>query len=240
MAALAISGNWFVFILSVEIGHSVQASLGYYIFPLVAVALGVVAFGERLRGIQAVAVALAVLAVLVLTFGLGVTPWISIFLASSFGLYGLLKKSMPAGPVVSVTAEVLVLAPMAAIWLVGIHLHLWPVAWAGPEGGWFGRDPFVSAMLAFSGVITAGPLILFSYASRRIGLATVGLVQYLNPTLQFLVATLVFREAFGRWHLIAFALIWAGLILYSGESLRQDRAARRPVRSAGTSGTIET
>ena len=124
-AAAMISANWFLFILSIQIGHTMQASLGYYIFPLVAVVIGLVAFGERLSAAQGVAVALAAAAVLLLTFGLGVTPWISLILAFTFGLYGLVKKRLDAGPVVSVTAEVLLLAPLAAVWLAGLHAGLW-------------------------------------------------------------------------------------------------------------------
>lgn len=236
VAAVMISANWFLFILSVQIGHTVEASLGYYIFPLVAVLIGLLVFGERLSQGQMVAVLLAVVAVVVLTTGLGVAPWIALALAVTFGLYGLIKKRLSAGPVVSVTAEVLVLSPLAGIWLWGLHSGTW--AEFGRDGGWFGRGLETSALLAFSGVITAGPLILFSYASRRVSMATLGLVQYLNPTLQFLCATLVFAEPFTPWHGIAFALIWGALALYSWESLRQDRAARSLSASVATSGTV--
>lgn len=233
-AAVMISTNWFLFILSIQIGRATEASLGYYIFPLVAVALGIIAFGERLRAAQGFAVLLAALAVAVLTWGLGAAPWIALALSVTFGLYGLLKKRLVAGPVLSVTAEVLVLAPLAAIWLWGLHSGLWA---EGRPGAVFGRDPGTSLLLAFSGVLTAGPLILFSYASRRVRLATVGLVQYINPTLQFGCATLVFAEPFTRWHGAAFGLIWAALALYSGASLAQDRAARRALSRAATSAT---
>ena len=235
LAAVLISANWFLFIFSVQIGHTVEASLGYYIFPLVAVVIGMVVFGERLSRGQGLAVALAAVAVAVLTAGLGVAPWIALALATTFGLYGLIKKRLAAGPVVSVTAEVLVLTPLALIWLIGLHSGAW-VEFARP-GAWFGQSLGTSVMLAFSGVITAGPLILFSYAARRVSMATLGLVQYLNPSLQFVCATLIFAEPFTRWHGIAFSLIWAALTLYSWESLRQDRAARSRGVSAATSGT---
>ncbi|MFC2967809.1 EamA family transporter RarD [Acidimangrovimonas pyrenivorans] len=237
LAAVAISANWFMFILSIQIDRAVEASLGYYIFPLVAVMLGVIAFGERLRPAQGMAVALAATAVALLTWGLGVTPWISLFLAGTFGIYGLMKKRLDAGPVVSVTAEVLVLSPLATLWLAGIHDGLWS---EGRPGGFFGHDLHLSLLLAFSGVLTGGPLILFSYAARRVNMTTVGLIQYLNPTLQFLCATLVFREPFTPWHLGAFALIWTALAIYSAEALRQDRAARRAAASAATSGISVT
>ncbi|MDP4032621.1 MAG: EamA family transporter RarD [Pseudorhodobacter sp.] len=234
-AAVMISTNWFLFIFSVQTGHTVEASLGYYIFPLVAVLIGMVVFGERLSRGQTIAVALAGLAVATLTAGLGVAPWIALALALSFGLYGLIKKRISAGPVVSVTAEVLVLSPLALVWLGGLHTGAW-VEFSRP-GAWFGQSLGTSGLLALSGVLTAGPLILFSYATRRVTMATLGLVQYLNPTLQFLCATLVFAEPFSRWHGMAFGLIWAALALYSCESLRQDRAARSRSTSAATSAT---
>ncbi len=220
VAALMISLNWFVFISSVQIGRAVEASLGYYIFPLVSVLLGAVVFRERLDRAQQAAVALAALAVVVLTAGIGVAPWISLVIAVSFGLYGVIKKSLATGPVVSVTAEVLILSPIALV-------VLWRVHAAGQ--GAFGTNWVDSALLAGSGLLTATPLILFSYATRRISLSSVGLVQYLNPTLQFLVATLILNEAFSLWHAIAFAMIWTALAVYSAAAWRQDRAARRRV-----------
>lgn len=226
IAAVMISANWFTFIFSVQTGHAVQASLGYYMFPLVAVMFGFVLLGETLSRVQWGAVALAALAVVVLTLGLGVAPYRSLLLAVTFGLYGLLKKGSGAGPVVSVTGEVLLLAPLALTWLFGVHA----MGWTGVTGvnlGTFGHDLSDSLLLAFSGPITAGPLILFSYASKRVSLASLGLVQYLNPTLQFLVATLVFVEPVSRWHAVAFPLIWVALAFYSWDSLRQDRASRR-------------
>jgi chloramphenicol-sensitive protein RarD len=224
-AALMISANWFLFIFSVQAGHVTEASLGYYLFPLVAVALGRIAFGERLGRARGLAVALAASAVAGLTWGLGVAPWIALLIALTFGLYGLVKKRLPAGPVVSVTAEVAVLAPLAALWLLAVHGGL--AAEGGRPGGWFGTDAATSALLAFSGVLTAGPLILFSYASRRVTMATLGLTQYLNPTLQFLCAVAVFGEPFGAWHAAAFGLIWVALALYSGAAWRGERPARR-------------
>lgn len=228
VAALMISTNWFVFILSIQIGHATEASLGYYLFPLVAVALGRVVFKERLDMGQKTAVVLAMLAVVVLSLGLGVAPWVALILSSSFGLYGLIKKRLNTGPVVSVTAEVLLLCPIA----MGV------LYWRHSSGaGVFGAHLFDSALLAFSGILTATPLILFSYATKRVRLGTIGLVQYLNPSLQFFCAVVVFGEAFGPWHATAFALIWAALLIYTIAALRQERAARRAVPKAGTSPT---
>jgi len=219
-AALMISTNWFVFITSIQIGRAMEASLGYYIFPLVAVLLGAIAFRERLGKAQLFAVALALCAVVTLTWGLGVPPWIALILASSFGLYGLVKKGLSVGPVVSVTAEVLLLSPIALTVLWYFH---------SDGHGAFGVNWHDSLLLMFSGILTGTPLIMFSYATKRVTLATVGLVQYLNPTLQFLVATLIFQEAFSFWHAVAFAMIWTALAIYTTASLRQDRAARRAI-----------
>ena len=215
LAGLMISVNWGLYILSIQIGRTIEAALGYYIFPLVAVVIGWAVLGERLGRLRAAAIALAAAAVMVLVLGLGVAPWISLTLATTFGIYGLLKRWVVAGPVVSVTAEVLLLAPLAAGFLVFGGRHGWPVA--------------DYLLLAFSGVLTATPLMLFSFAARRASMATVGIVQYLNPTLQFLCASVFLGEVVTRWHGIALPLIWVALGLYSAAALRQ----RRPATTAG-------
>lgn len=230
-AALMISVNWTLFILSVGWGRVTEASLGYYFYPLVAVLIGVLAFGERLTRVQGAAVVLAGLAVALLTWGLGAAPWIAMALATSFGLYGLVKKRLAVGAVVSVTAEVLILAPIALA-ILGLHTvqgrGVALLSW--PDWG----------LLALSGALTATPLILFSYATTRVRMATVGLVQYLNPTLQFICAVLIFGEPFGPWHAIAFGLIWVAVAVYSLAALRQDRAARSVSASAATDGQAVT
>jgi chloramphenicol-sensitive protein RarD len=227
-AAVMISTNWFGYIFAISTAQGVEASLGYFIFPLVAVVLGRVFFGERLSRAQFAAVLLAGVAVVTLTVGLGVAPWIALMLAGTFGAYGLIKKSLPVGPVVSVTAEVLFLAPLAILWLTFAGTG------AGSDNA-FGTH----VLLALSGPLTASPLILFSYAARRARLSTIGLVQYLNPTLQFFCAVVIFSEPFTQWHAIAFPVIWAALALYSISAVRQDRAARKVVSNAATSGTVE-
>ncbi len=218
IAALMITVNWFLFIVSVQIDRVVETSLGYYIFPLVAVLLGVVILRERLRALQWIAVGLATLAVVQLTIGLGAAPWISLTLAVTFGLYSLIKKRLTVGPMVSVTAEVLMLAPPAIAYLIWHHAM---------GQGVFGTDAVTSLLLVFSGVLTALPLILFSAAAQRVPMATLGLLQYINPTLQFLCAVIVFAEPFTLWHQIAFGLIWAALALYSASALWGDRRARK-------------
>jgi chloramphenicol-sensitive protein RarD len=238
-AAVMISTNWFFFIFSVQTGRALGASLGYYIFPLVAVLLGVVVFRERLGRMRGLAVAIAAIAVLILTVGLGAPPWISLLLAGTFGLYGVAKKGVVAGPVASVTAEVVLLAPLALIWLYGVHA----LGWEGIVDrnlAAFGTNWRDTVLLAFSGVLTGTPLILFSYAAKRLGYGLVGLLQYINPTLQFLVATFLFLEPVTRWHLIALPLIWVALALYSWVTLREERAASRARAREATSAATFT
>ncbi len=230
LAALLISTNWGFYIWSIQVGRAMEASLGYYMFPLVAVLLGALVFGERLGTTQWLAVALAATGVLVLTLGLGLVPVVALTLAVTFGLYGLIKKQLRSGAILSVTAEVLLLSPLALFWLGWLG--------SGAAGGAQALDWTSQALLALSGPMTAGPLILFSYATRHVRLATVGLLQYLNPTLQFLCAALVFGEPFTRWHGITFGLIWAALGLYSAQALLSERAARRRSINAGRSGTV--
>jgi chloramphenicol-sensitive protein RarD len=213
-ASVMIAINWGLFIWATKVGRVTETSLGYYIFPLVAVVLGMLAFGEKLSRAQALAVGLAVVAVSVLAIGTQTPPWIALALAVTFGIYGLIKKRLEAGPVVSVACEVLLFAPLAAVWLI-----------------WFGDLTVFGNLtellfLALCGPMTAIPLMFFSYATKRVRLGTVGLVQYLNPTLQFVCAVLIFKEPFGVWHGVAFALIWTALALYSAASLPKSRAHR--------------
>lgn len=226
LAALIVAVNWGLFIWAIQSGYAVQASLGYYIFPLVSVVMGVVLLGEKLTRGQGAAVCLATGAVGVLTWGLGVAPWVALSLAFSFAPYILVKKGLSAPAAVSVTAEVAVLAPLAVAWL------------AFHGGGVFGRDLQATWMLPFSGLITGGPLILFSWGAQRVRMSTLGLVQYLNPTLQMFVAVAIFAEPFTVWHKGALAMIWAALALYSAEAWRQDKASRSRAASEGTSGTV--
>jgi len=147
-----------------------------------------------------------------LGIGLGATPWISLLLASTFSIYGLLKRRVEIGPVASVFLEVLLVAPIALVFLGWIHSH---------GGGAFGDSVGMSLLLIGAGPLTAVPLILFSYGAQRLDFATVGIVQYVNPTLQFLVAVFLFGEVFTDWHGIALPMIWVALALYSISSFRQ-------------------
>lgn len=226
VAAFMISANWLIFIIGVFHGHVVQTSLGYYIFPLLSVMIGVLAFGERLLPLQAVAVGLAAAAVGALALGLGVTPWLSLAIAGTFAVYGAVKKGLDLPPMISVAAELAVLAPIAALWLI-----------LRPEVSGASAPPLMGTgwtplLLIGSSLLTAVPMMLFTTAARQLDLATVGLMQYINPTMQFLTATLIFREPFTRWHVMAFALIWLALALYSAAALG-NRSRSLPARRAG-------
>ena len=214
--AVLISINWFVYIWAISVGRVVESSLGYYIMPLFSVLLGVIFLRERLGARQWLAVGVAAAGVVLLTWGLGVAPWVSLALAASFAFYGLVKKHMALGPLLSVAAEVTVLAPLALAWLV----------YAGPGAG-FGQDLVRSALLVGVGLITAVPLVTFAYGAKRVGLATIGITMYLNPTLQFLCATLVLHEPFTAWHVATFALIWLALGLYASSLIAASRAQGR-------------
>ena len=208
LAGVMIAINWYVFIFSVTVGRVTESSLGYYIFPLVMVLLGFVAFRETLSALQWVAIALACVAVLVLTIGLGAAPWLALMISFSFGIYGLLKRIITLDSVVSVTLEVVLLLPFALGYLY-----------------WFADlpDPKTLFALMFSGLITAGPLVLMTYATQRVPMATVGLVQYLNPILQYFCAIVILGELITGWHVIAIALIWIALVFYWLAVFRAER-----------------
>ena len=215
IAALMIAFNWFIFIYSIQINRATETSLGYFIFPLVSVIFGVVLFRENLSRAQISAVLLAAFAVLILTYGLGRVPWIALSVSISFGIYGVIKKSLRIPAIVTVTLEVLLLSPIALMILYFYH--------ASGSGGQFGQSASISLLLILSGPMTATPLILFSYATRRVALATVGILQYINPSLQFLCATVLFLEPLSIWHAVAFPLIWFALALYTWASFQTAR-----------------
>ena len=208
LAGVMIGINWYVFIFSVGAGRVTESSLGYYIFPLVMVLLGLVVFRETLSTLQWVSVALAVIAVLVLTYGLGGVPWLAMIISVTCGIYGLLKRIIKVDSVVSVTLEVVLLLPFAALYLF-----------------WFGSMPDAPtiALLMFSGLITAGPLMLMTYATQTVRMATVGLVQYLNPVIQFFCAIVLLGEILTGWHMIAIGLIWTALAFYTFAVFSADR-----------------
>jgi chloramphenicol-sensitive protein RarD len=219
VAACFVGANWALYIWAVNSGHVVETSLGYFINPLINVLFGALLFGERLRRAQAWAVALAASGVLYLTIAHGHPPWISLALACSFAIYGVLKKKGPLGSVEGLTVETAILFFPALAWLLFIER----------EGtGSFGHaPPLTEALLVFSGVATAVPLVFFGAAVRRLTLTTLGLMQYLAPTIQFLLGVFLYKEPFTATRAVGFALIWSGLIVYSAESVINHRRVRR-------------
>ena len=219
-SAVLIALNWLLYVWAVVHDHVVEASLGYFINPLVNVLLGVLVLGERLSRAQWLAVALAAAGVAVLTVGHGRLPWIALALAVTFGLYGLARKTVGADAVVGLLWETGLLAPLAAGWLLSLE--------ARGSGAFGSAHPGASALLALGGAVTAVPLVLFALGARSLPLSTVGLLQYLSPSIQFLLAVLVFREPFTAAHAATFACIWAALAVLTWDlrrRLRHERAA---------------
>lgn len=210
-AGITIGFNWFTYIWGVNSGHVVETSLGYYINPLVTVLLAVAVLGERLRRWQWGALGIGALAVVVLSFQLGRPPWISLVLAFSFGTYGLLKKQAAPGPVEGLTYEALVLSPVALGYVVWL-------SYAGKASAW-SQGPDHVALLATTGLVTALPLLCFAGAANRIPLATLGLLQYIAPTVQFLLGILVFHEPMTALRWVGFGLVWLALAVLTVDSL---------------------
>ncbi|MEV5148393.1 EamA family transporter RarD [Streptomyces sp. NPDC052727] len=230
VAAGVITVNWGVYIWAVNAGHVVEASLGYFINPLVTIAMGVLLLKERLRPVQWAAVGIGLAAVVVLTVGFGRPPWISLCLAFSFATYGLVKKKVDLGGVESLAAET------AIQFLPALGYLLWLTAHG--EASFLGEGAGHAALLASTGIVTALPLVCFGAAAIRVPLSTLGLLQYLAPIFQFLLGVLYFHEAMPAERWAGFALVWLALILLTGDALRW---ARRPARLAvPTARTVET
>jgi chloramphenicol-sensitive protein RarD len=215
VSAALIAINWLTYVWAVGHGHVIDASLGYFINPLVNVALGFAVLHERPRPVQWLAVGLAAFGVLWLTFAAGKLPWIALVLAISFGLYGLMRKTAMLGAIEGLTLETLILAPLAAV-----GLAFW---WQA--GDLAGQTAVDWAWLVGTGPVTAGALLLFAAGARRIPLATLGVVQYASPSLQFLLGVFLFKEPMSASRLVAFGFIWSALAVYSAEGLWQTRRA---------------
>jgi chloramphenicol-sensitive protein RarD len=232
-ASAFIAANWGTYIWAVTHGHVVDAALGYFINPLVSVALGVVIFRERLNRWQLVALALAVVAVVILTAEVGEVPYIALVLAVSFGLYGLVKKVVDADPRVSVTVETLWALPTTVGYMIWLQLT--------HQAHFVNYGPGHTVLMILAGPVTAIPLLLFAAAAQRLPLVTLGLLFYLNPALQMAWGVLIGHEPMppGRW--LGFALIWLALVVFTGDALWRARRGpqelpetlRESVRSPG-------
>jgi chloramphenicol-sensitive protein RarD len=211
-SAFLLSANWLVYIWAVNNGHVIESSLGYFINPLVNIMFGYLLLKERLRRAQWAAIAIAALGVAWLTWQAGTVPWIALLLAASFGGYGLLRKTAALGALEGLSFETMVLFPLAAAYLIWLTVH--------------GQNAFINTphdstrwLLVAAGPITAIPLVLFASGARQIPLSVLGLLQYLSPTLQFLLGVWLFHEAFTPARLVGFVLIWAALAVYAAEGL---------------------
>ncbi|MCU1590277.1 MAG: Chloramphenicol-sensitive protein RarD [Frankiales bacterium] len=220
-AATVLAVNWGVYIYGVTSDRVVETSLGYFINPLVTVMLGVVVLRERLRPPQYAALGVAGIAVLFLSIENGRPPWIALTLAFSFGTYGLLKKTAVVGALEGLTVETAVLAPLGILYLVGLQVT------GGATLASHGAGH--ATLLAVTGLITAIPLLFFGAAASRVPLTTLGILQYLAPTMQFLLGVLFFHEALGLARLLGFCMVWAALFLFTADLLAQ---RRRTVRIA--------
>jgi chloramphenicol-sensitive protein RarD len=218
-AAVLIAGNWLVFVYGVNSGHVVETSLGYFINPLVSVLLGVVVFSERLRRLQWLAVAIATVAVVVLTVDYGRPPWIALALALTFGLYGLMKKLVRTEAAPGLFVETALVALPAAAVLGFAH--------SAGDGTFGNAGTGHALLLASSGVATAIPLLLFAAAARRIPLSTVGLLQYLTPSMQLAIGVFVYGEPMPPARLAGFAIVWVALAVFTVDTLRHARASSR-------------
>ena len=219
-AGILLSINWFTFVWAVNNGYVVEASLGYFINPLVSVLMGVIFLREKLSLAKWVAVALAAIGVAYLTFSYGQLPWISLILAFSFGSYGLVKKLSPLNALHGLGMETFAVLLPASVYLLY-------VAWQG-SGAFIHAGPKISLLLVFVGVITAVPLLLFSAAAQLIPLSHLGLLQYIAPTMQFFIGVFLYHEPFTRDRLIGFVIIWIALFIYSVEGTIKNRRKTHP------------
>jgi chloramphenicol-sensitive protein RarD len=217
ISAALLACNWLLYVWAVETGQVLEASFGYFINPLVNVAIGMVLLGERQNLLQTVAIGIATVAIAIQAAGLGNFPFIAVGLALSFGFYGFIRKTAMAGPVTGLFAETVVIAPFALAYMVfdlatnGVGVH---------------ADPFIMTLLLLTGPITAVPLLLFAYAVRRLRLTTIGMFQYLAPSIQFLVAVFLFGEQLNGLRLLSFVLIWLSLVVFTYDSfMRRNRHA---------------
>ncbi len=212
ISATLISMNWGVYIWSISVNIASQAALGYYINPLLSILLGVFLLGEKMTRLQLFAILLAFLAVVLMTVAMGALPWVAIVLAVSFTIYGYLRKTVDIGPTQGFLLEVILMSPFAAAYLI----------WLSVNGvNHFNDGDWNSWLLAGTGLVTAIPLILYASGAKKLRLSTIGLMQYIAPTMIFLFAVFVFNEPMSGWQLVAFILIWMALALYSVSIFQQ-------------------
>lgn len=219
LSSLLVAGNWLVYIWAVNSGNALEASLGYYIMPLVMLLLGRVFFAEKLNRIQMISVAICAVGVANLLVFYGHLPWIALSLSSLFAFYGVIRKFVPADPIAGLFVECAMLAPIS----------LGYIFWLDSNGNSaFGTIGMTQDMMLIGlGIFTTVPLVMFAYAARNMKFSALGLMQYLNPTLQFIVAVLIFGETFTTAHMVTYTLVWLGLGVYTWDNLHRARQNRR-------------
>jgi chloramphenicol-sensitive protein RarD len=227
IAAVLLSLNWLVYVWGVNAGFIVETSLGYFINPLFSVLLGVIFLRERLRPLQWIPVALAAVGVIYLTIAYGRLPWIALSLVFTFGLYGFVKKLAPLGSLYGLTLETGVLFPLALLYLAFAGLN--------GTGAFWQAGTVIDILLVSTGLVTTIPLLMFASAAKQIPLTVVGLLQYIAPTIQFLIGVLIYKEPFDTSHLIGFGFVWVALILFAIENYIAHRAAVEPLPEMGES-----
>lgn len=219
VSAVLIAINWLIYVLAVNNGHIIAASLGYFLNPLVSVMLGVIHLKERLRRLQIMAIVLAACGAINLAFSALDTLWISVSIAVSFALYGLVRKIAQVDALSGLALETLILTPLALFYF----------AFAGGVGHAAAIPPLTWALIAGLGVVTSFPLILFGYATTRLSLTTMGLLQYCSPSIQFLIGLLVYHEPLDRMRLLSFVIIWSGLAIFTFDALKAKAGSPAPL-----------
>lgn len=225
IAAILLTVNWLVYVWGVNAGFIVETSLGYFINPLLSVSLGVLFLRERLRPTQWVPVGIAAIGVIYLTTVYGRLPWIALSLAFSFGFYGLVKKLAPLGPLYGLTLETGIVFPVALIYLLMVELS--------GTGSFLHTDALTNILLIGAGAVTTIPLLLFASAAKQIPLSMIGLLQYVAPTLQFLIGVFVYKEPFDRAHFIGFGIVWVALVIFWVENYMARRVPVEPIPEMG-------
>jgi len=217
ISAVLLAANWLIYVYAVESGQVLEGSFGYFINPLVNVAIGMLFLGERQKPWQLVSIGVALAAIGIQAIGVGRIPYIALSLAVSFGFYGFFRKTAKVNSASGLFVETVVLVPLAAAWLI--------FGFVRDGGVGIMADPYYLTLLVLTGPATAVPLLLFAFAVQRLRLTTIGMLQYLSPSLQFLLAIFVFREPINPMQLLSFGLIWLSLLIYSADSLVRRRAA---------------
>ncbi|MGC8856416.1 MAG: EamA family transporter RarD [Anaerolineae bacterium] len=225
IAALLIGLNWLTYVWAVNAGYIVETSLGYFINPLLSVLMGVIFLRERLRAAQWLPVGLAAAGVIYLTFVYGRLPWIALALAFTFGLYGLVKKLAPLGSLYGLTLETGILFLPALLYLIFVE--------RSGQGAFLHSGLLSDALMVGAGVVTTIPLLMFASAARSIPLTMVGILQYIAPTLQFMLGVFVYKEPFDHAHLIGFSIVWLALVIFWVENFVHHRFLVQPVPELG-------